>query len=58
MFNNFQYFGLNTMKARRVRNGLVPVQLVVNEVTASSSQALQAVKVLAQYQGKKIDKVK
>lgn len=33
------------------------VQLVINEVTKSSPQALTAVKLLAQYQGGKLDKV-
>ena len=32
-------------------------QLVINEVSESSPQALQAVKLLAQYFGEKIDKV-
>ena len=33
------------------------VQLVINEVDRSSPQALQAVKLLAQYLGKKVGKV-
>lgn len=36
---------------------LVKLQLVINEVSESSAQALQAVKLLAQYLGDKIDKV-
>lgn len=32
-------------------------QLVINEVSESSAQALQAVKLLAQYLGDKVDKV-
>ena len=32
-------------------------QLVTNEVTANSPQSLQAVKLLAQYLGSKLDKV-
>ena len=34
------------------------LQLVINEVSDSSPQALQAVKLLAQYFGEKIDKVR
>ena len=33
------------------------LQLIIKEITSSSSQALQAIKLLAQYQGDKIDKV-
>ncbi len=36
---------------------LCKMQLVINEVSESSAQALQAVKLLAQYLGDKIDKV-
>lgn len=33
------------------------MQLVINEITSSAPQALQAVKLLAQYQGNKLPKV-
>jgi hypothetical protein len=33
------------------------VQLVINEISSGAPQALQAVKLLAQYQGSKLPKV-
>lgn len=33
------------------------VQLVINEISSSAPQALQAIKLLAQYQGNKLSKV-
>lgn len=40
------------------RKRMVGAQLVINEVSASSPQSLQAVKLLAQYQGGKMAKVR
>jgi hypothetical protein len=33
------------------------MQLVINEISSSAPQALQAIKLLAQYQGNKLSKV-
>ena len=44
-------------EAWRTDDGCIPLQLVINEISSSAPQALQAVKLLAQYHGKKLPTV-
>lgn len=54
---NFGHLGDRESPLSGHRDRMLGAQLVMNEVSSSSPQALQAVKLLAQYQGGKMAKV-